>query len=284
VFTRIVSTLLLWTVVLGVLHFFGAPGGVWLIAALAVATQYEFYQMLKHIGLNPFNRLGLFFGLAVVLAPYYLENHDIQTTDLLAGAVVLFSLRILGAREPQNRTETLAATIFGLLYVPFMLQFLVRIIGLYDAENTGLALCLWLVATAKFCDVGALLVGMAFGRHQMAPQISPKKTWEGAVGGVAVSAGLGALLAWLGGQDRFGGPYLPDGFTPFHAALAAVPIAGAAIVSDLVESIIKRRAEVKDAGQLIPGIGGAFDLTDSLILAAPIGYFLFYFCLAAGGQ
>ncbi len=63
-----------------------------------------------------------------------------------------------------------------------------------------------------------------------------------------------------------------------------VPIAIAAIISDLVESIIKRRAEVKDTGQFIPGIGGAFDLTDSLILAAPIGYFLFYFCLTPDGQ
>ncbi|HZP59458.1 MAG TPA: phosphatidate cytidylyltransferase, partial [Opitutaceae bacterium] len=213
-----------------------------------------------------------------------LENHDIETTDLLAAGIVLFALRVLGEREPQNRMETLAATLFGLLYVPFMMQFLVRVIGLYDDENVGLGLCLWLVAVAKFCDVGALLTGMAFGRHQMAPQISPKKTWEGGVGGVAVAAGIGALLAWLGGSDRLGGPYFPESFTPLHAALIALPVAVAAVVSDLIESIIKRRAEVKDTGQLIPGIGGAFDLSDSLILAAPIGYLLFYFCLGRSGQ
>ena len=174
------------------------------------------------------------------------------------------------------------ATLFGVLYVPFMLQFLVRTIVLYDDKYIGLALGLWLVAVAKFCDVGALLTGLALGRHKMAPNISPKKTWEGAVGGLAVSAGVGALLgAWLGRSEQFGGPYFPGDFTPLRAALMALPIAAAAITSDLVESIIKRRAEVKDTGQFIPGIGGAFDLTDSLILAAPIGYFLFCFCLAA---
>ncbi len=118
----------------------------------------------------------------------------------------------------------------------------------------------------------------------MAPNISPKKTWEGAISGLVVSAGVGALLVRLGNLERFGHPYFPDNFTPLRAALMTVPIAIASIISDLVESIIKRRAEVKDTGHLIPGIGGAFDLTDSLILAAPVGYLLFYFCLAPDGQ
>ena len=277
---RILSTILLWVVAIATLHYLGPPGGVWLITLLACATQYEFYRMLKRTGLDPFDRLGLMTGAIVVLAPYYLErlSLSIQTTDVLAGAVVLFALRILGEREPHNRMETLAATLFGVLYVPFMLQFLVRTIVLYpDDENTGLALGLWLVAVAKFCDVGALLSGLALGRHKMAPNISPKKTWEGAVGGLAVSAGVGALLVWLDSLGHWGGPYFPDDFTPLRAALMAVPIAAVSIISDLIESVIKRRADVKDTSRIIPGIGGAFDLTDSLILALPLGYFLFLF-------
>jgi phosphatidate cytidylyltransferase len=286
VLQRILSTILLWVAAIATIHYLGPPGGVWLITLLACATQYEFYRMLKRTGLDPFDRLGLMTGAILVLAPYYLErlSTPIQTTHVLAGAVVLFALRILGEREPHNRMETLAATLFGVLYVPFMLQFLVRAIVLFDDHNTGLALGLWLVAVAKFCDVGALLTGLALGRHKMAPDISPKKTWEGAVGGIAVSAGVGALLVWLDSLGHFGSPYFPANFTPLRAALMAMPIATASIISDLVESIIKRRAEVKDTGQLIPGIGGAFDLSDSLILAAPIGYFLFYFCLTPDGQ
>jgi phosphatidate cytidylyltransferase len=277
---RILSTILLWVAAIAVLHFWGVTGSVWLIALLAGATQFEFYAMLKRTGLEPFNRLGLTVGAVIVLAPFYLESYHVQTTYLLAGAVVIFALRILSEREAHNRMETLAATLFGVLYVPFMLQFLVRVAMLF----TGLALGLWLVAVAKFCDVGALLSGLAFGRHKMAPKISPKKTWEGAAGGLAVSAGVGALLVWLGNSDRFGGPYFPENFTPLRAALLALPIAMSAIVSDLVESIIKRRAEVKDTSQIIPGIGGVFDLTDSLILAAPIGYFLFCIFLAPDSQ
>ena len=154
-----------------------------------------------------------------------------------------------------------------------MLQYFVRILTPLPDDtvtpNGRLLLCLWLIAVAKFCDVGALLTGMAFGRHPMAPHISPKKTWEGAVGGVLVSMGIGALVAWLArGQ-------LPAHMTPLVAALIAAPIALVAIVSDLVESIIKRHAALKDSGGAIPGIGGVFDLSDSLLLTAPLGYFLF---------
>jgi phosphatidate cytidylyltransferase len=110
---------------------------------------------------------------------------------------------------------------------------------------------------------------MCIRDSKMAPGISPKKTWEGAIGGVVISAGVGALLAHL--LARF----YPAGFTPVFAALVAVPIAVLAIVSDLVESVIKRRADTKDAGAAIPGIGGMFDLSDSLILTAPVGYIAF---------
>jgi phosphatidate cytidylyltransferase len=137
------------------------------------------------------------------------------------------------------------------------------------SEQTGLLLMIWLIAVSKFCDVGALLSGLALGRTKMAPEISPKKTWEGAVGGVLIAAGVGAALA------HFLAPSYPPGFTPLTAALIALPVAAIAIVSDLIESVIKRRADTKDAGRAIPGIGGIFDLSDSLILTAPVGYIAF---------
>jgi phosphatidate cytidylyltransferase len=129
-------------------------------------------------------------------------------------------------------------------------------------------LCLWTVAVAKFCDVGALLTGLAIGRHPMAPLTSPKKTWEGAAGGIALAMGVGALVVWMGA------PVLPASMTPLRGALLASPVAVVAIFSDLVESVIKRRAASKDSGGVVPGIGGIFDLSDSLILAAPVAYFL----------
>ncbi len=281
---RTLSTILLWTLVLGCIKLLGATGGVWLVTVVSVLTQHEFYQMLRRMGLAPFSRTGLTLGALVAFAPalpLYFPHANLHLfisaspQNLLALAVVVFALRILAAREPHNRVETLAWTLFGLVYVPFMLQFLVRII-LIDTPNegTGLVLAIWLIAVSKGCDMGALLAGKFFGRHHMAPNISPKKTWEGAVGGVAFSALLGAVIA----HGLPGNTYihkLPTAFTPAMAALISLPVAGLTIVSDLVESIIKRRAGAKDSGATIPGIGGVFDLSDSLILAAPTGYLLF---------
>jgi phosphatidate cytidylyltransferase len=107
----------------------------------------------------------------------------------------------------------------------------------------------------------------------MSPVISPKKTWEGAVGGVLTSAGIGAAIAF------FASGTLPEELTPLVAAGIAVPLAIVTIVSDLIESVLKRRAGVKDSGNMIPGIGGALDLADSLLLTSPIAFILFVFIL-----
>ena len=271
---RILSTVLLWGIVFATLWFFRTTGAVLMVAVLSVLTLREFYHLLAGAGLAPFHRLGMAFGALITLSPWLHEHIGIpKSSDALALAVIVFAIRILSEREPATRVEALASTVFGLVYVALMLQYLVRILtplpGDTVSPNGRLLLCLWLIAVAKFCDVGALLTGLAFGRHKMSPQISPKKTWEGAAGGVLTSMGVGALVAWLGRGE------LPAHLTPLIAALLAAPIALVAIVSDLIESIIKRRAALKDSGAGIPGIGGFFDLSDSLLLTAPLAYFLF---------
>lgn len=276
---RITSTVLLWLFIFGVMWYFRTTGAVMLVALVSVLTLREFYQLLGGAGHAPFHRLGMFFGGLITLTPWlshYLGLPFPKSSDVLVLAVIVFSIRILSEREPAKRVEALGSTLFGLVYVALMFQYFVRILmptefdsGMSITPNGRLILCLWLIAVAKFCDVGALLSGLAFGKHQMAPQISPKKTWEGAIGGVLVSMGIGALVAWLG-RD-----VLPPHMTPLVAAFKAAPIAAVAIVSDLIESILKRHAALKDSGGAIPGIGGVFDLSDSLLLTAPLGYFLF---------
>ena len=128
------------------------------------------------------------------------------------------------------------------------------------------------MAVAKCADVGGLLVGMKIGKTPLSV-ISPKKTYEGAAGGVVFSMLIGVILVALFPD------FLPTGFSWWLAALIAIPVAVASIASDLVESAFKRQAGVKDSGKLIPGIGGAFDLSDSLILSAPLGYLLFKYTL-----
>jgi phosphatidate cytidylyltransferase len=269
---RTASTIVLWLIILYLLFSFGAQGALWIVAGITVLTLREFYGLLKHMGHSPFDKLGMLLGAAIILVPYYCRGYGIGTLDLLAVSVIIFSIRILSARTPENRVETLAWSLFGLVYVAVMLQYHVRIVMIDKPTGaTGLVLFLWVVAVSKFCDVGALLIGTAIGKHRMAPVISPKKSWEGAVGGLLVSGLLGAgIAAWAHN-------YVPATFTPLVAGLIALPIAALGIVADLVESIIKRRAAIKDSGATIPGIGGMFDVTDSLILTAPAAFIAFRF-------
>lgn len=276
--SRILSTLVLWTTILGSLWLFGAHAAVALVTVLAALTLHEFYGMTVTMGARPFRWMGITFSVLITAAPYVLAYYTEEPalvahlpTGFLVIALIISCFRVLGERDTASRVETIAATVMGLVFVPFMLHFLVAILMRDGFDGDNLALCLWTVAVSKFCDVGALLSGLAFGKHKMSPTISPKKTWEGAVGGVLTSAGLGAAIAY------FGSLYFSVSFTPLVAALMAVPLAIVTIVSDLIESAIKRRADTKDTGKLIPGIGGAFDLTDSLILTAPVAFFLFMF-------
>jgi phosphatidate cytidylyltransferase len=273
---RALSSLVLWTIVLSTLWYFRSTGAVIIIALITFFTLLEFYRLLAAAGDAPFGGLGAFFGALIVVAPWTQARFGWPAEPLLALATLVFAIRILGERPPEKRVAALAATVFGLVYVAGLLQYFVRILvaplaGAPLAEPGHLILCLWIVAVAKFSDVGGLLAGMAAGRTPLAPKISPKKTWEGAVGGVLVAMGIGALVAWLGRG------WVPAGFTPGHAALVAAPVAAVAIVADLIESMIKRRANLKDSGGVIPGIGGMFDMSDSLILAAPVAYFLLGF-------
>jgi phosphatidate cytidylyltransferase len=135
-------------------------------------------------------------------------------------------------------------------------------------HETGLILPVWVVAVTKFGDVGALLTGMSIGKHRMAPAYSPKKTWEGLAGGILLSIAVSiAFVLWFG-------EWLPEGLTVLHAAWMAFFITLSGVLADLIESAFKREAKVKDSGGLVPGIGGFLDLTDSLLLAFPVAYFL----------
>jgi phosphatidate cytidylyltransferase len=269
---RILSTVVLWLLLLGGLAVFRTPGAVVMVVLLSVLTLREFYALMAACGFAPFGRLGMMFGALITAAPWTEARFGPAAHVLLPLATVVFAIRILGERPPERRVEALSATIFGLVYVALQLQYLVRIITPLASDRIEadgrLLLGIWVIAVAKFCDVGALLSGMAFGRHALAPQISPKKTWEGAAGGVLSSMLVGALVAWLGRG------VVPVSFTPLRASLLAAPVAAVAIVSDLIESVIKRRASLKDSGRAIPGIGGIFDVSDSLLLAAPVAYYL----------
>jgi len=268
---RVISFSILWAVITIALLLFGIHAGVFLIAALACLTQLEIYQLFEKIGLKPMKLLGIACGLAIVLGSYYLGGLD-AGNDIFLLCFLVLTITIIRMDVQAGRLRSFMPTLFGLIYVPYLLHFLLKIVKMAEFEGygtgTGIFLTVWVVAVAKATDVGGLLVGMNFGRTPLSV-ISPKKTYEGALGGIGAAILVGLVL--LGLSPAFA----PESFHWWLAALIAVPVAIASIASDLVESAFKRQAEVKDSGNLIPGIGGVFDLADSLILTAPLAYLLF---------
>ncbi|MFT4901676.1 MAG: phosphatidate cytidylyltransferase [Lentimonas sp.] len=272
---RIISFAVLWGSLSIALFLFGVHAGVFIVAALAFLTQLELYQLFEKMGLTPAKNLGLACGLLISIGSYYMGGPD-SGNDLFLICFIFLTLTIIRIDVQAGRLRSFMPTLFGLLYIPFLLHFLIKIVKMaeFSGEDTsaGLFLTIWIVAVAKCSDVGGLLVGMKLGKTPLSV-ISPKKTYEGAAGGVAFSVLIGLIL--LATFNTIA----PAGFTWWLSILIAIPIGIAAIASDLVESAFKRQADVKDSGSLIPGIGGVFDLTDSLILSAPLGYLLFKYTL-----
>lgn len=283
---RIFSTVVLWGSVIGVTYAFGELGAMWILALLAAVTLFETYSLLAHAGHVANNLSGLLAGSALVPLAYFIPGSGgdvLAVSAALAAAALVFLPGDLRGQYLRRLTPTF----FGWLYVPFLLHYFVRILQLDEAApapgqlSFGLFFVLWVVAVAKFSDVGALLLGKLIGRTKMAPSISPGKTIEGLIGGLGASVGVGYLLPWAAQTHWTELVTFPEaGFSPAEAAWLALPVAIAAVLGDLVASVLKRLSNTKDSGAAIPGIGGALDLTDSLILAAPTGYLAYVFALS----
>jgi len=276
---RIISFAVLWSILGISLALFGVHAGVLIITVLAFLTQLELYQLFEKMDLKPMKGLGLACGVVITIGSFYLPGVD-AGSDLFLISFLILTMTIIRKDLLAGRLNSFMPTLFGLLYVPFLLHFLIKIVKIAEfnagAEGAGvgagLFLTVWVVAVAKCADVGGLLIGMQIGKTPLSV-ISPKKTYEGAAGGIVFSVLIGLVLLGIFH------PYAPEGFHWWLSALIAIPISIASIASDLVESAFKRQAGVKDSGKLIPGIGGIFDLTDSLILTAPLGYLLFKYTL-----
>jgi len=271
---RIFSTLLLWSLIVATASFFGAQGAVILATLAAALMQYELYRMLSHSGKNPLVCPGICVGVFVSLTPLLGKVPLVGGTGLVIPAILLFSVAALLRKPRGNVTDALGSTLLGLLLGPCTLLFISLAIFQFGPAKEGLFMALWIVMVTKFTDMGALLVGLAFGRHKLAPAISPKKTWEGVFGGIAICMISSAVYV------HFAAPVLPTGFTPLLSVALSLPLAVASVFADLLESSFKRECGVKDSGGLLPGIGGVFDLTDSFMLSAPLAYYLTVLTLA----
>lgn len=285
---RTLSTVGLWVVVglviwVGGFFSMAEQAAFLLLAGLTLAAQHEFYRLTRDIpGVRRHSPGGLVAGAALLFGLFFMAPERVRASPALNIAAVCFGLHLLSVlRRPHEAPGLLKSlpTLYGFLYVPFMLSSLVGIARMEDGvllarQPVGLYYVLWVVVATKFTDVGGLLLGVPLGRHKIAPHISPAKSWEGCAGGLILSALASAGFAWI-----CGGPLGLSFMVPWKAALLALPLAALSVPSDLVESAFKRQAGAKDSGATIPGIGGALDLVDSLVLTAPAATLLLSFFL-----
>ena len=277
---RTLSTIILWSLMGVVVYSTKEAGAMWILNLCSTLTLFEIYTILGRLGFAANRMSGLITGGCMIPVAFYFPGAGV---DVLAiGALLTSAACVLFPQAQRGMyVKRLMPTFFGLLYVTFLLHYFVQIIQVAGVESTneslgfGLFFSLWVVVVAKLSDIGALLIGKMIGRTKMAPSISPGKTIEGLIGGLAASAGIGALIPWLILN------YIPMlvnfgsfDFSPAQGAVWGLLIAVTSVIGDLIASVLKRLAGMKDSGGAIPGIGGLLDLTDSLILAAPTGYFI----------
>ncbi|TAF78115.1 MAG: phosphatidate cytidylyltransferase [Bacteroidetes bacterium] len=233
------------------------------ILALGIAGQWEFYQLIKNDGEDPLIKWGMLNGVLLSLISFFVLRGDLSTKFylilfLLLGIIFISELY----RKSSNPFENIAFTIIGIFYVAVpmcLLHFSAFSQGKFSTQIvSGIFFILWA------SDSGAYFAGKAFGKHKLFERISPKKTWEGFFGGLALASILAYIL----------GIYYTDLPTWKWISLACI-ITTIGTYGDLVESMLKRSLQIKDSGNIIPGHGGILDRFDGLLLASPfIAFFL----------
>ncbi len=259
--TRLLSGIALVVILLTV----GILGGnvLWAFClGISLIGLYEFYKVFrieKNLGV-----IG--YGFAVV---YYLALlfYDGNVNGALFLAIELMAVAgVYVLKYPKYNTEQVFVSIIGLLYLPMMLSYIYQI----RVAEDGL-FSLWLIFLCSWgCDTCAYCVGMLFGKHKLAPVLSPKKSIEGAVGGIAGAALLGAVYGLAVSK------HVVMGNAPLYFALICAVGAVISQFGDLIASGIKRQHGIKDYGKLIPGHGGILDRFDSVIFTAPMIYALLF--------
>ena len=254
--TRLISGIVLVIIALATII-----SGSWILfftlLAVSLIGMRELYKVMK-VSDEHVTVLELVGYLGAVL--YYIamkaDFGNYGTMAIIISMILILFVYVFG--YPKFHAEQVMAAFFGVVYVAVMLSFIYLTRSLPDGK-----FLVWLIFLCSWgCDTCAYCVGMLIGKHKMAPVLSPKKSIEGAVGGVAGAALLGVIYAAA-----------TQGKMAEYALICAV---GALIsmVGDLAASAIKRNQNIKDYGKLIPGHGGILDRFDSVIITAPVIYYL----------
>ncbi|MBQ6321821.1 MAG: phosphatidate cytidylyltransferase [Lachnospiraceae bacterium] len=260
--TRLISGIVLVAVALVTIL---AGGPVLLVTLLAVSVigMHELYQVTKVDDQSYTSSLAIagYCAAIVYYTVLFLGKTAWLPHFLLLGLLAMMTVYVVA--YPRYQSHQVMAAFFTLVYVAVMLSYIYQTRMLEHGKYT-----VWLIFFCSWgCDTCAYCVGMLFGRHKMAPVLSPKKSVEGAVGGVAGAVILGVVYASLTGKASWNAPLLEYGIICGIGAVLSM-------VGDLGASAIKRNHGIKDYGKLIPGHGGILDRFDSVIFVSPVIYML----------
>jgi len=260
---RIISGIIL--VIIALITFI--KGGMLLLTVITTVSIIGLYEMNKVFRIEK-SLIGLL-GYIFTICFYVLIWNNI--TNYLFALIVFYMMALMVMYVfmfPNLKTESVMAAVFGVVYVVAMLSF----IYLVRAGDNGLY-NVWLVFICSWgCDTCAYFAGVAFGKHKMAPVLSPKKSVEGAVGGVIGAMVIGFIYASVF-SDKLVTAIDPRIIYPIICAVGSL----VSMVGDLAASAIKRNHDIKDYGKLIPGHGGIMDRFDSVIFVAPLIWMLLQF-------
>lgn len=263
---RIITALIGIPAVLAAIHF----GGIIYMAFVGCVIMFCLYEysLVLTSGKKPVHTFSLlFFGLIMAAVAILGRSHieGLTLPDQLYPFSISFALvgvLLVEVLTPKRSWERVTNTFLGIFLIPWSLA---HLINLRDIVNYGEYLTLFMIITVWVSDSGAYFAGRFFGKHKLNVEVSPKKTWEGAIGGTLLAVGGALAMRHL---------FLADLFSVGQAVWIGLLVAVVGQVSDLAESILKRSTGVKDSSNLLPGHGGFLDRFDSYLLLAPIFYYV----------
>ncbi|NQU17262.1 MAG: phosphatidate cytidylyltransferase [Candidatus Saganbacteria bacterium] len=252
-------TIILTVPIIWACTYFGGLAFLALILSLALLSINEFYKLMMKKGYMPAFWLGNVITIFFIIFAYYsLERNwePAHSAIFTMAAIFAFMAGVFLKREKDTSVD-IAVTIMGIVYIGWFFSYFLFIRNMTD--HGGYLFFLMLTIWAN--DVVAYLVGTRFGKRKLAPNISPKKTVEGAAAGFMVCLAAAGIFSWIAKLPLI------------HALILGAIIGIVAILSDLIESVIKRDAGEKDSSNLVPGHGGVLDRMDSFILTVPVMYY-----------
>ncbi|MCX7830645.1 MAG: phosphatidate cytidylyltransferase [Acidobacteria bacterium] len=226
----------------------------------AILAQVEYFKIVEKIGIKTYKTISLLWTLSFLCVALWPKSLQLEIV-ISAGFLILVVVVIFSKMSMKEIFESVSMTLLGVFYIGFFLAYFIALKS--QGDERGKDLLLLLTFTVWAGDTLAYIIGSWIGKHKLAPTISPKKSWEGAIANVLASV-LAAYISSLTFIQRI---ELKD------AIILGILISVVGQFGDLFESVLKRAAEIKDSSNILPGHGGILDRIDSLVLTAPILYY-----------